>query len=102
MTRIVGFANLVLSSAGLYLAWLYGDLHWWYRDARKAGHIDHDLGHRFLGIADQLPIVAIVVTTAAAISAISLWKSNAVGKRLGVVLILLALSCWIASVAFWL
>ncbi len=100
--KTLAVANALLSASGLYLAWLYGDLHWWYRDVRKTGLIDHELGLRFLRTADQLPIVAIVMTAAAAVSAIALWKSKAVGQKPGIALMILSLSCWVLSLAFWL
>ncbi len=102
MKRILALANALLSTSGFYLAWLYGDLHWWYRDVRRGGLVDHDLGLRFLRTADQLPIVATVITAAAATSAVALWKSKAVGHKAGVALVVLSVSCWVLSVAFWL
>ena len=100
--KVLALTNILFSALGLYLALLYGNLHWWYRDARRAGLIDQELGLRFLRTADQLPVIAIVMTAGAAASAFALWKSKTLNRNPGIALLIFSISCFPVTLASWL
>ena len=95
MSRFIAAANAGVSILSVYLLLgVYGHLHWWYRDARRAGLDTQQLRHDFLASADQIPIIAILLSGCAAIANVALWQSNLIPKKWGVAFACLSSICF--------
>ena len=53
--------NGAISLTGLSMVVVYGQLHWWYRSARRAGLRSDQVGAQFWAVVDQLRIIALVL-----------------------------------------
>jgi hypothetical protein len=98
--KIIVFINSAISIIAVYLVMLYAKMDWWFRDAiwkcrdaSSGGLNSRDLGLRFVSIADQLAIIAIVLAALATFTNVALWKSQLIGHRSGLVLLCFSVLC---------
>lgn len=95
---LIAIANGVVGLISVYIVVIYGNLHWWYRAARRTGLESQSLRDAFLTQADRLPIIALVLASSALLGNAILLRSSLIPRRWGIAFMLLSLFCLVACV----
>jgi len=91
-----------MSGANIYLFKVYGSLVWWWRHLEKEGDLNGKQPPSFFVLADQIHILAIVLSILNLCLAIVLWRTKISHSKLGVLSVIIAaiifLVCLMVSV----
>lgn len=82
--RFIVLLHALISVAAVYLIAVYGRLHWWFRDAARAGLDDRQLAKGFFQALEHLPILAVCLAACVTASSVLLWREKIAPGALGV------------------
>ena len=94
--------NLLISGANIYLFKVYGSLVWWWRHLEQEGFFNGKQPPSFFSLADQIHILAIVMSLLNLCFAIVLWRAKISHPKLAMPTVVVAtinlLVCILVSV----
>jgi hypothetical protein len=92
VSKIAPLISLLMSGSDIYLFKIYGSLVWWWRHLQRDGFFDGKTPPSFFAIADQIHVLAIVLSALNVCLAIMLWRTNIAHATLGVLAVVFAIS----------
>jgi hypothetical protein len=73
-TKFLVCINAAFALVSILLTGIDGQLHWWYRSARRAGLEDPQLGAEFFRSLDKLHLLAVGLAFLTLVSNLAIWK----------------------------